>query len=134
MSKVDEENITSGIVFDIRRFSVHDGPGIRTAVFLKGCPLHCLWCHNPEGISFSPEILRRTERCVDCRKERLQITGAKARFALFAICFVKTGGEDQDAVVVLIKDVANGPVAFDEGAQCRNRFTAPPRQRNEGNW
>lgn len=67
MSKVEEENMTSGIVFDIRRFSVHDGPGIRTAVFLKGCPLHCLWCHNPEGISFSPEILRRTERCVDCR-------------------------------------------------------------------
>ena len=66
MSKIDEENMASGIVFDIRRFSVHDGPGIRTAIFLKGCPLHCLWCHNPEGISFSPEILRRTERCVDC--------------------------------------------------------------------
>jgi len=56
----------SGIVFDIRRYSVHDGPGIRTAVFLKGCPLRCLWCHNPEGLSFSPEILRRSERCIAC--------------------------------------------------------------------
>lgn len=55
-----------GVVFDIRRYSVHDGPGIRTAVFLKGCPLRCLWCHNPEGLSFSPEILRRSERCIAC--------------------------------------------------------------------
>ncbi len=44
----------SGIVFDIQRFSIHDGPGIRTTVFLKGCPLHCIWCHNPESIS--PDI------------------------------------------------------------------------------
>jgi pyruvate formate lyase activating enzyme len=58
--------MVSGIVFDIRKYSVHDGPGIRTAVFLKGCPLRCLWCHNPEGLSFSPEILRRPERCLAC--------------------------------------------------------------------
>lgn len=44
----------NGIVFDIKRYAVHDGPGIRTTIFLKGCPLRCLWCHNPE--SFSPEI------------------------------------------------------------------------------
>jgi pyruvate formate lyase activating enzyme len=43
-----------GIVFDIKRFAVHDGPGIRTTVFLKGCPLKCLWCHNPEGIVHEP--------------------------------------------------------------------------------
>jgi len=41
----------SGIIFDIKRFAVHDGPGIRTTIFLKGCPLNCIWCHNPEGIS-----------------------------------------------------------------------------------
>jgi pyruvate formate lyase activating enzyme len=58
--------VTSGLVFDIRKYSIHDGPGIRTAVFLKGCPLRCLWCHNPEGLSAAPEILRRSERCVDC--------------------------------------------------------------------
>ncbi|OGV67073.1 MAG: hypothetical protein A3K19_01610 [Lentisphaerae bacterium RIFOXYB12_FULL_65_16] len=48
----------SGIVFDIREFTVHDGPGIRTTVFLKGCPLSCTWCHNPEGLSPEPERLR----------------------------------------------------------------------------
>jgi pyruvate formate lyase activating enzyme len=44
----------TGIVFDIKRFAVHDGPGIRTTVFLKGCPLHCHWCHNPESIDPTP--------------------------------------------------------------------------------
>jgi pyruvate formate lyase activating enzyme len=56
----------SGLVFDIRKYSIHDGPGIRTAVFLKGCPLRCIWCHNPEGLSPKPEILRRPDRCVSC--------------------------------------------------------------------
>jgi len=53
-------------VFDIRRFSVHDGPGIRTTVFLKGCPLRCSWCHNPEGLSAAPEVVWRDERCTRC--------------------------------------------------------------------
>jgi pyruvate formate lyase activating enzyme len=47
-----------GIVFDIKEFAVHDGPGIRTTVFLKGCPLRCSWCHNPEGLEQSPQILK----------------------------------------------------------------------------
>jgi pyruvate-formate lyase-activating enzyme len=47
----------TGMVFDIREFTVHDGPGIRTTVFLKGCPLRCSWCHNPEGMSLLPEII-----------------------------------------------------------------------------
>lgn len=55
-----------GFVFDIKRFSVHDGPGIRTTVFVKGCPLRCPWCHNPEGISLKPEIFFSPERCVGC--------------------------------------------------------------------
>ena len=45
----------TALVFDIERFAVHDGPGIRTVVFLKGCPLRCVWCHNPESQSFEPE-------------------------------------------------------------------------------
>jgi pyruvate formate lyase activating enzyme len=48
----------TGVVFDIREMTVHDGPGLRTTVFLKGCPLRCAWCHNPEGLSPSPQILR----------------------------------------------------------------------------
>ncbi len=46
-----------GIVFDIKEFAVHDGPGIRTTVFLKGCPLRCAWCHNPEGFSPEPQVM-----------------------------------------------------------------------------
>lgn len=57
---------TTGVVFDIRRCSVHDGPGIRTTVFLKGCPLRCSWCHNPEGLSAAPEVVWRAERCTRC--------------------------------------------------------------------
>ena len=56
----------TGIVFDITRFCLHDGPGIRTTVFLKGCPLHCAWCHNPESQKGTPEILFAPERCRRC--------------------------------------------------------------------
>lgn len=55
-----------GIVFDIQRFSLHDGPGVRTTVFLKGCPLRCLWCHNPESQDPRPEVLVAASRCLHC--------------------------------------------------------------------
>ena len=55
-----------GIIFNIRRYSVQDGPGIRTTVFLKGCHLHCLWCHNPESQAFQPEIFVQPELCIHC--------------------------------------------------------------------
>lgn len=55
-----------GSVFDIQRFSLHDGPGIRTTVFLKGCNLRCFWCHNPESLRVQPEIEFYPERCIGC--------------------------------------------------------------------
>ena len=58
--------MTSGLVFDVQRFSVHDGPGIRTTVFLQGCPLRCAWCHNPESRSFQSRLLKVESRCMDC--------------------------------------------------------------------
>lgn len=57
---------TIGQVFDIQRFSLHDGPGIRTTVFLKGCPLRCLWCHNPESNLREPQLSFTESRCIGC--------------------------------------------------------------------
>jgi len=58
----------TGIIFDIERFAIHDGPGIRTVVFFKGCTLRCKWCQNPEGISPKPELLYREGLCIGCGK------------------------------------------------------------------
>jgi len=55
-----------GIVFDIKKYAIHDGPGIRTTVFFKGCPLRCRWCHNPESWKATPEPSFRQGRCVRC--------------------------------------------------------------------
>jgi pyruvate formate lyase activating enzyme len=52
----------NGLIFSVKRYSVHDGPGIRVTFFMKGCPLNCAWCHNPEGISPYPETTTRTDR------------------------------------------------------------------------
>jgi len=60
----DEE--VKGVIFNIQNYSIHDGPGIRTTVFLKGCPLRCLWCQNPESISFQPVIFFNAEKCTGC--------------------------------------------------------------------
>jgi len=54
------------MIFDIQRFSVHDGPGIRTTVFMKGCPLRCRWCHNPEGLSGMPQLQFFEDECIGC--------------------------------------------------------------------
>ena len=66
-----------GLLTDVLRFSLHDGPGIRTTVFFKGCPLRCVWCHNPETQSPRPELDYHAERCVRCG-ECLRACGAEA--------------------------------------------------------
>lgn len=55
-----------GIVFDINEMTVHDGDGVRVSVFLKGCPLRCAWCHNPEGVRPAPQLIYKKSRCTDC--------------------------------------------------------------------
>ncbi|MBR1623617.1 MAG: glycyl-radical enzyme activating protein [Pseudobutyrivibrio sp.] len=61
-------NDTKGLIFNIQRFSVHDGPGIRTVVFEKGCPLRCKWCANPESQNASPQLAWTKEKCIGCRE------------------------------------------------------------------
>ena len=62
----DNSNSKRGIVFNIERHALHDGPGIRTLVFLKGCPLSCYWCSNPEGMSEDPQLMFTKEKCIRC--------------------------------------------------------------------
>lgn len=61
-----EASDTRGVVFNVQHYSIHDGPGIRTTVFLKGCPLRCLWCQNPESQSARPELFFNVEKCQGC--------------------------------------------------------------------
>jgi pyruvate formate lyase activating enzyme len=56
----------TGVIFDIKRFAVHDGPGIRTTVFFKGCPLRCVWCHNPESVKIQRQIVFFDNKCIGC--------------------------------------------------------------------
>lgn len=56
----------TGVIFDIKEMAVHDGPGIRTTVFMKGCPLRCRWCHNPEGLRREPQLMFKKARCKGC--------------------------------------------------------------------
>jgi pyruvate formate lyase activating enzyme len=59
--------VITGTIFDIKKFSLHDGPGIRTTVFFKGCDMRCRWCHNPESHRPEPELIFRPDRCIGCR-------------------------------------------------------------------
>jgi len=66
--KKAEINKIRGIIFDIKRMSLHDGPGIRTTVFLKGCNMQCQWCHNPESYGKNPELIFNLEKCIYCKQ------------------------------------------------------------------
>jgi pyruvate formate lyase activating enzyme len=66
MKRSPLNNAENGLIFNIQRFSVHDGPGIRTTVFMKGCPLNCLWCSNPESQDFFPNLIVRDINCKGC--------------------------------------------------------------------
>jgi pyruvate formate lyase activating enzyme len=64
-----------GLIFSVKRYSIHDGPGIRVTFFMKGCPLHCKWCHNPEGISPNSETVERINRIGNKEFKRDEIVG-----------------------------------------------------------
>lgn len=58
----------SGLIFDVKKFAINDGPGIRVTIFFKGCPLHCGWCHNPESISSKVEKMYNPDKCIGCKR------------------------------------------------------------------
>jgi pyruvate formate lyase activating enzyme len=121
----------SGVIFHIMRFSLHDGSGIRTAVFFKGCPLSCWWCHNPESQKFAPEVLYSVERCRlcgDCAAicphgaiertgERMTVTGD---CQLCATCVDACGAEARAVagrtmtVPEIVSEIERDVVFFDE--------------------
>lgn len=71
--------MTKGYLFDIKEFSVNDGPGVRTTVFLRGCPLHCVWCHNPEGLDAGRGVLVRKKGCLDCGRCKIPCSHPECR-------------------------------------------------------
>ncbi|MBR2020634.1 MAG: glycyl-radical enzyme activating protein [Clostridia bacterium] len=123
-----------GIVFSIEEFSVYDGPGIRTTVFLKGCPLHCMWCHSPEGQSFAPEMIRSPNGCLHCDaciKKGIELTGqpqiVKESAAVCPRNLIRQAGDEysvEELVVKLKKNAAilnasGGGVTFSGGEPLR---------------
>lgn len=112
----------TGAIFDIQHFSVHDGPGIRTTVFMKGCPLRCKWCHNPEGLSKSLQLQFFEDKCIGCALcgERKHLSDAqKCPAGALKVC----GREvDEDEVIAeVLKDKIfysdNGGITF-SGGEC----------------
>ena len=104
--------MVKGIVTDIQRASVHDGPGLRTPVFFKGCPLRCDWCHNPECIAFPPQILAYPEKCIGCGMcDQGCFTGAKV------LCGQEMSTDEVLAQILLDKDYygQDGGVTFSGG-------------------
>ena len=105
-------------VADIQRASIHDGPGIRTTVFFKGCPLNCAWCHNPECISRKPQILVYPEKCIGCGMcEKGCYSGAKV------VCGKEMTIEDVMKQILLDKDYygKDGGVTFSGGEPLEQR-------------
>ena len=84
-----------GLIFDIKRYAINDGPGIRTTIFMKGCPLRCVWCHNPEGQHSEAQLLYAKQKCIGCAtcveicpNEALNLTpdGIKSRQRQCTLC------------------------------------------------
>ena len=115
----------TGTVFNIQRYCTNDGPGIRTTVFLKGCPLNCVWCHNPESKSARPQVLFDAERCLACgtcaaacpkglhgmddgrhsfRREGCDVCGACARVCSGALELVGETRVVEDVLAVVLRD------------------------------
>ena len=119
MTQMKQEQEIMGMVTDIQRFSVHDGPGIRTTVFLKGCNMDCAWCHNPETISFEPEkmcIRDRPQSLSTYKRSDLMKVYLDGQAAVFIgdLALDVVGTELEEVTGVL--DVLTGPDSDEQRA------------------
>lgn len=117
----------TGVIFDVKEFAVHDGPGVRTTVFFKGCPLRCIWCHNPEGLSPKTELMTKASRCQHCGRCRIPCTHEACRGfdrclyacpeALVSVCGREVTVEDLTARLLKSGDFLrkSGGVTFSGG-------------------
>lgn len=104
--------MTKGLIADVERAATHDGSGMRTVVFFKGCPLQCRWCHNPECISFKPQILYYPQKCIGCGMcDQGCFSGAKV------VCGKEYDVDSLMKEILLDKDYygTNGGVTFSGG-------------------
>lgn len=92
-------NLLVGAVFDIKRFAIHDGSGIRTTVFMKGCPLRCVWCQNPEGLNKQRQILYLANKCIKCQSCVQKSINKGVVFINNRICLQREVKEDWDKII-----------------------------------
>lgn len=110
-----------GSIFSIEEFSVYDGPGIRTSVFLKGCPLRCNWCHNPEGLQRGPQRLRSSNGCLHCGRCEAVCTHGEQCVACGACVqacpqrLISIVGEEQDAADIAARVLKNADILTASG-------------------
>jgi pyruvate formate lyase activating enzyme len=119
---VNNTNAETGLIFDIKKFALHDGPGIRTTVFCKGCPLSCVWCHNPESISPAPELSMSVDKCIGCGTcvdacpndaMRIDIGGRTCNRDLCVRCGKCVGGCFSGALEMIGREVSVEDVMID---------------------
>ena len=102
-----------GNIFDIKRYAIHDGPGIRTTVFLKGCRLHCRWCHNPESQAVGTVSMKQVRKLGDREFEEIRKVG----YGISVDELVEEIAKD-----AVFFEESGGGVSFSGGEPCCNRF------------